>query len=652
MSTNTDEEINTEADLSQLRPFLAKQHDNFVEMLQEPIDNAVSAVVENETYFEDLDPLTIQITIIRHENIVDITVADHGSGISREDIRDHIFSTADTSASEGILNNMGAGLKASLCWCEVSLDETEGVSPLENPFRLYTKPDADHPIYSVTGPVTANLTTQETTDEELWKRDATELPTQDHGTRVHLTCSRSDFDDDVWPMAARLRKKLQFLREVLGVRFQRLLDHEEAEIVIKYGDSESGRSGQFIVEPLKPVYSDNFDYGTEDFSVEDEDGVQFNVTYGYGVLDTDAIGNEVQDLDEGMYVAGNTGPLRWRYRQGNAGVDVYANGRILSIEEWPWESSSRSHNRFNRFHGQVTIIPQDPGEQVPTSNDKSDIDRTSRVWREIAKKISNDYEPIETFQRSTSSSTSEDEDTDPSPGDEQASSAEEGQETQTDDSSTDSSDEEGAPSTAADDSSSSTSSVEDDSDSDSAEIGDDSREPETTTSESSTSSPDTPTDTSQDTSAETSTSSEDDSATIDDNEEDSDGDTTGETVLKEWDELIERICAVLRVREETSQVTQDQIAGADIDIIRDISRDGTTLWLVCSERATPDAVYDLMMCQDHYKRSSMDEYTESILTAPALTDEAKYDFEQAMDRNDEHGHQYQFRFEPLDSVLE
>lgn len=604
MTTNIGEKINTEADLSQLRPFLAKQHDNFVEMLQEPIDNAISSIVGDETYFGNPEPLTVEITIKRHEGLVEIIVADHGSGISREDIRDHIFSTADTSASEGILNNMGAGLKASLCWCEVSLDETEGVSPLANPFRLYTKPSPDQPTYFVEGPVTANLEIRETTDAGIWERGAEELPTYDHGTRVHLTCSRSDFDDDVWPMANRLRKKLQFLREVLGVRFQRLLEYDEVDIIIRYNDTEEDQSGQLAVKPLTPIYSDGFEHDSEEFTVEDEDGVQFDVTYEYGVLDTEAIGEDIQGIDEGMYVSGNTGPLRWRYRQGNAGVDVYANGRILSIEEWPWESSSQSHNRFNRFHGQVTIIPQEPGEQVPTSNDKSDIDRTSRVWREIAETIREDHQPIETFQRGSTSETEDDVETETSTDQDQD---------------------------------------------ESTGTRDDSTGTSPDTSSSSTSSTDTSTDSSRETSSTTST--DDDSGSADEDDDDN-VESAGEPIPDNRDDLIEQIRTVVDEQEETVGVRQEQIAGADIDLIQETEANGTALWLVRADEATPDAVYELMMYQDHYKRSDMDDYTESFLTAPGLTDDAEFDFERAADRNDEHGHEYEFTFKDIDSVLE
>ena len=41
---STEENVNTESDLEQLRPLLAKQHDDYREMLQEPIDNSISSV--------------------------------------------------------------------------------------------------------------------------------------------------------------------------------------------------------------------------------------------------------------------------------------------------------------------------------------------------------------------------------------------------------------------------------------------------------------------------------------------------------------------------------------------------------------------------------------------------------------------------------
>lgn len=661
MTTNIGEEVNTEADLSQLRPFLAKQHDSFIEMLQEPIDNGISSIIRDETYFDNPEPLKIQVTIKRHENLVEIIVADHGPGITRENIRDHIFSTADTSTSEGILNNMGAGLKASLCWCEISLEESEGVSPLDNPFRLYTKPEGGDSIYYVEGPVTGDLRVYEASRREFWEEGASELPTQDHGTRVHMICARSDFDDDVWPRASRIRTKLQFIRENLGVRFQRLLEHDEAEIIISYTDTESGDSGQLSVEPINPIYNDEFDHGTDEFTVKDKDGVKFKVRYEYGVLDTEALGDEVREIDEGLYVSGNTGPLRWRYRQGNAGVDVYANGRILSIEEWPWESSSRSHNRFNRFHGHITIVPQDPSEQVPTSNDKSDIDRTSRVWREIAKEIRENHSPIETFERSSeSSSTSEDDSPDHQSNETSSTDETSDEETSEGEASSESSSN-GLPTTA---------SSTNDPSSDSSEASSTQSRSETTSTSTETESP--RSDTTSSTGSSNSTTESASTTSDESSEEPSDGEseesedrtstgsssedstedesTEGEEIPEQRSDLLRQVKESLREEEETSQINSDQIEGADIDLVQRTGN-GTTLWLVSTEAAGPDAVYDLMMYQDHYKRSNSEDYFRSVIAAPELTEDCESDLERAKNREDEHGDRYQFEFNSLEDIL-
>ena len=166
MSEETNRErVDTETSLQQLQQLLAKQHENYREMLQEPIDNSISATVTDESYYQDPEPFAIQLDFERTPKTCRVTVADAGKGMSREVIRDFVFSTGDTNYSNGILNNIGAGLKASICWCEETLQTTEGVSFVENGFHLVSKePDAE--VYQhVDGPVQAGIEVYASTDE-------------------------------------------------------------------------------------------------------------------------------------------------------------------------------------------------------------------------------------------------------------------------------------------------------------------------------------------------------------------------------------------------------------------------------------------------------------------------------------------------------
>jgi len=179
--------------------------------------------------------------------------------MSREVIRDYVFSTGDTNYSDGILNNIGAGLKASICWCEETLQTTEGVSFVENGFHLISKePDAE--VYQrVDGPVQAGIEVYDSTDEELWRQGAEKLPTHDHGTRVHLTCGAEQFNEGVANVASKMSTKMRYVQEELGVKFQHLLRaHEDNQIHITFRDiNEDGdveEENEFEVIPISPEY--------------------------------------------------------------------------------------------------------------------------------------------------------------------------------------------------------------------------------------------------------------------------------------------------------------------------------------------------------------------------------------------------------------
>jgi DNA modification methylase len=381
---------------------MAKQHERYQDALQELIDNAVSSVVKNEAYFDDPDEaVTVVITLRRTENTVRTTIADDGPGISQETLQNNVFRTGSKEASDGILNNVGWGLKASLAWFEETLSHVASL-PEDPWFTLVTSTEDALP-YRVDGPITGELPILDA-DSDDWVRGLEigehSLEEASSGTRVHVSCSRSKFDNDVWPSAKSLEIKAQSLREILGVKFRRLLEaHPDNEIYIDYADEGTDTRGTLPVVPIQPIYIDNkkdppSKYAYDEFTIEGEDGTEYTVEYERGTLDYDAMPTKLADECPGLFTTSGRFRTRYRPSQSKQGVDVYANGRLLMTSVFTELFDLTRNNEYNYFGGEVRIIPEDKTSEVPTDNKKVRLDSNSTLWQQLQETLSQeDYQP-------------------------------------------------------------------------------------------------------------------------------------------------------------------------------------------------------------------------------------------------------------------
>jgi len=630
MSSRDAEACSTSSELTQLQGLLAKQHDDYLEMLQEPIDNAVSATVESELYYHDPEPVRIHVDFERRPDTVEVIIADEGCGMDRETIRDIVFETGNRNESDGILNNIGAGLKASIAWCEQSLKENQGPSFINNPFHLLSRTEEESPIQRVDGPIGGGIEVYDSEDETLWGEGTDSLEHPEHGTRVHLTVARDDFDDDVSGKSEHMSMKASYIAEVLGVRFRRLLDaHDENAITITYRDIEEDgdveEEGRIEVPSIDPVYEDEpeaeiggmadydsfeeFSEALEELDIEDDarydwtartiidsQNVKYHVSYECGIMDLPSTGEAV-DADERDFLVTtpNSDDFRWRYKNNmrQAGVDVYGNGRVLDIAAWPYDNER--HNRFNRFVGTLRIVPADPGEhEIPTENDKTGIEKQSSLWREIDKEWldQNEFNP---FERDSQSEGSDEESDDNGGGD--------------GGSSDDGGDDGGSDDDGGDDSGTDDDGGDDDGDDDSGTDDD----------------------------------GGDDSGTDDDGgDDDGDDDDDGITIRADAS-LSDIVDSIERVRSEDDTITSEFDAdGAEVDILHRHDSQAR-LVKIADGRAVPDDVYDAMMYQDHYKRLEED-YARTVLIGDGISEEAEDDLDTITEREDEHGDIYAIEY--------
>ncbi|MDB2225950.1 DNA methyltransferase [Halorubrum ezzemoulense] len=380
-------------ELEMLASGMAKQHENFLDATQELIDNSVAAVVDGESYFDDANKrVNISISFVRGEETVTTYISDNGPGITREALQNHVFRTGNKEISEGILNNVGWGLKASLAWFEESLKQ-RGLGDDPHWFSLITQ-TAEGECLRVDGPITGDLPIVDATERD-WEvgvpSSVDSLLESDHGTRIQATCARSQFDADVWPSADSLGTKVQYVRERLGILFRRLLSaREDNQIVVHYHDLPSNEQGTFEVPPINPSYTEDTELKSHEFRVSTPRGDQYQVRYKAGTLDIDSMTEWAEEEHPDLLT--QSGKFRYRYRpsQNRQGVDIYANGRVLMTSVFEDLFDLTRNNQYNYFGGTLQIFPIGDTDEVPTDNKKTRLDTNSELWREIRKELSDE----------------------------------------------------------------------------------------------------------------------------------------------------------------------------------------------------------------------------------------------------------------------
>jgi len=391
-------------ELNMLARGMAKQHETYQDATLELIDNAVSSVVTDECYFENPDrSVEISINIVRTAETVTTIVADNGLGIPYDILQDHVFRTGNKEQSDGILNNVGWGLKASVAWFEETIRQSRA-QPDDPWFSLVTQTPEEGP-FIVEGPITGDLPIRTATKTE-WqmgvRHEGTTLNEENQGTRVCVECACDRFDTDVWASADRLQTKVQALRERLGVLFRRLLTaHPDNRIVLAYHDFEADTQGTLEVPPIFPTYQTDVDEqsdGTPQQSYTFELTTQsktYIIEYECGTLDFEAMTEAAAEENPDLLTNGGNFRTRYRPSQATQGIDIYANGRILMTSVFSDLFDLSRNNQYNYFGGIIRIIPTEPqSTEVPTDNKKTRIDTNSELWRQLQERLSKEkYQP-------------------------------------------------------------------------------------------------------------------------------------------------------------------------------------------------------------------------------------------------------------------
>lgn len=620
--------VQDEVSLGQIAPGLAKQYDNFQDALQEVIDNGISASVPNEGYFENpdaYDPVELYLALIREGDTVWFVVGDNGGGIDPDTLAETVFEVSNTSASTGILNNVGWGVKQSLSWFESKVNdaglETESGEPPA--FRMVTRPETHEQAYKVEGPITNDKYVEPATEEE-WefgvKDEVTNLEGLDHGTRVHLPCSWEQVNKDLWGgNSTTLTKRAQALRTHLGIAFRRILNaREENRIVLTVVDRDDPDMASMEVHPIDlqfEQYEGDERPVTFDITVDD---VTYNIEYERGRLDFEAMAGAAREADDRLVTSG--GNLRTGYQPAKKyqGVDVYANGRVMmtSVFEdlYRKQTSDEYLSRddvYNHFGGEVRIIPENPADSVPTDNKKTAVDTSHELWERLEEELKERGGPLNTYRAKPVDEADSEQEADESPDDDASGADREADEREADD-------EEGQSDTRSPDESSDRAggNADDDGDNPGASGTDDGSDNPTT-----------------DGGPTTGTLGRTDEA------EDDEGDAEDVGVVDmdasefrrrfregefDHDDLVDRLEATLEDESMTARVdTEMHYKGTRVDVDQVLEDGSHILWEVRNRQGNRRAIYDISMYQDVFKETNEPaDFHRSVLLSDGLSTDA------------------------------
>ena len=366
-------------DLSLLADGLAVQYDEFVEALDELIDNAWSAAYGDQ--LSDVDPVNIEVSFLRDGDLVWVIIADDGPGIDQSTLANHYFRTGDKSESAGLLNQKGWGSGNALSWFEYTQSNRDEV------FQLRTSAVSAGPTHEVMGPVTGDLPIR--TTDTPWHDDT--MLTAPTGTCLTVPCAWSEFKKAYGNGASRLSTIAEAIRLHLGIVYRDLITaHPDSQLTMRWGTIGADTHREEPVVPVYPQYTTTPE--TDVFTLSVAEGT-YKVELEHGILNLEAMVTAIENEAPGLLSSTGTFPLHYRPNQRCQGIDILANGRELELSVFTDLWGVKRHNNYNRYSGRLKIVPQN-GSPLPTDNKKTRLDRTSELWTELVDNLQQRTSPI------------------------------------------------------------------------------------------------------------------------------------------------------------------------------------------------------------------------------------------------------------------
>jgi hypothetical protein len=346
---------------------LARQEVDFHAAVGELVDNAFSARKRAEVG-EELQPITVEITLEQQEGegTVIVQVADHGLGMTLEDLTTRVFNPGGQGTHHGSLNEHGFGLKNALALL------TGGNSTY---FELYTRSadDADlspDQFLHVTGPLSVDMAVDDDASREQWATDLHILNSAPTGTKIRAVVQWKYFRSVYKRGTAGFDVLATRLGEHLGVMHRYFISQGNT---IKLSYRRAGQDWNHQTVPAIDI-----PYLGERKTVERAltvGGVEHKFSYTHGVLDY-AVKDAEAESERGWPY-----PLRSYYQGSNArcGVDIVVRDRVIKsgVFEEIWPDIGKTVD-FNRFVGELRV-----GADFRTTNNKTGLDPHADNWEQL-----------------------------------------------------------------------------------------------------------------------------------------------------------------------------------------------------------------------------------------------------------------------------
>jgi hypothetical protein len=324
----------------------------FHQCLSELIDNAIAASLPKRKFRVDI---ALQENKSHHD-IYDVLIADSGSGMSLEHIK-QALQVGESATGSNRLNEHGVGLKNALA----TLSRGDG------PWCIWTKPEKGGTAYKVEGPFQPEMTI-----EEVHSFPHFGILPGDYSTIIQVPVSLSTIQNvqGRGKPAKDISKLCEWLIEHLGVTYRGYLTpgKEDGEIWILLEDHQWQVPPVYV--PFRHTTTVSFDVGLG--------GTPYTLEYEWGIVDA-----EKRDV----IVGGKKARVYYQQNITTQGVDIRLGKRVLSTKEFEniWKDVAR-HNQYNDFVGELRI-PELPRGVLTTRPDKTNFNLGDLNWSDVFQEL-------------------------------------------------------------------------------------------------------------------------------------------------------------------------------------------------------------------------------------------------------------------------
>ncbi|MCK4405258.1 MAG: ATP-binding protein [Hadesarchaea archaeon] len=325
---------------------LAYSNLDFVAALCELIDNSITGALKEMHCIFNIDVLIFPV----NSNLLQVTIADDGTGIPRTDIQDGVFRPAGRTRFAGQcykgLREHGFGLKQALAWLT---KETGFGFEIRTAYKASRRGLVEYT--KVVGPLQKNMS-WETSNKREWNEWVNPRgPNKETGTRIRfqttLAQAKSAWKErfQISPESIRdMRDLIKFLKEQLGVTCRHFLATTKSKrfkssIRILWTEGPGLKRRSLFIQPIRIPYIPQPMRSTYRFQTG---GKTLQAVYIRGISDPDQVHNN---------------SIFYKHDERSQGLDIALHGKVIESAFYPWVSTR--HPAQNGLVGELLIRSDD-----------------------------------------------------------------------------------------------------------------------------------------------------------------------------------------------------------------------------------------------------------------------------------------------------